>query len=220
MRIILTGATGMVGEGVLLACIRDARVTSILLLSRKHYELSDKKVTELLVDDFSAITQYEDLLAGYDACFFCAGISSVGMKESDYRRVTYDNTLAVAKAVLNANPASVFIYLSGAGTDSSEKGMLMWARVKGKTENDLIKLPFRAVYNFRPGVMLPLREQKNWKPLFRGLSRVISWFIPSKTLKLQEVGRAMINAVTIGYNKPVLEVDDIRTLASVLSSAS
>lgn len=213
IKVIITGATGMVGEGVLFECLQNEKVAEVLIVSRRHYDLQHPKLKELIVPDFLQMDPYREIVNGYDACFFCAGVSSVGMKEDKYTTLTYDTTLAFAKALLTVNRNMVFTYVSGAKTQSSEKGRMMWARVKGKTENDLAKLPFRAQYNFRPGVMQPFGDQKNWKPLVRFLVKVIKAISPKSVLTLKEVGRAMINAVTVGYPKNVLEVSDIRQLA-------
>jgi uncharacterized protein YbjT (DUF2867 family) len=213
IKVIITGATGMVGEGVLFECLQNETVSEVLIINRKHYECSHRKLKELMVPDFFQLHQFADSIKGYDACFFCAGISSIGMKEDKYRQITYDTTLSFAKTVLEHNPGLVFTYVSGSHTDSTEKGKLMWARVKGKTENDLMKLPFRGEYNFRPGVMLPLEGQKNWKSSYKLIAKTIKFFAPKSVLTIQQVGKAMINAVTIGYHKSVLEVDDIRKLA-------
>lgn len=215
MKVIITGATGMVGEGVLFECLRNGKVTHVLSISRKPYELQHPKLKQLIVKDFTQMDEHADELKGYDACFFCAGISSVGMKEDEFRRITYTTTLAFAQALLKSNDNISFCYVSGAGTDTSEKGRLMWARVKGKTENDLASLPFRSEYNFRPGVMQPFPEQKNWKPLFKAMVRVIKFFAPGSVLSLQTVGLAMINCVSKGYDKNVLEVKDIKKAAAM-----
>ena len=213
INVIITGATGMVGEGVLFECLSNDKVNEVLIVNRRHYDLQHSKLKELLVPDFFKLDEYTDSIKGYDACFFCAGISSVGMKEDKYRLITYDTTLAFAHAFLAANPNTVFTYVSGAQTDSTEKGRLMWARVKGKTENDLMKLPFRGVYNFRPGVMTPFEGQKNWKRAYRWIANVIKTIAPKSALTVQQVGRAMINAVIGGYPSQILEVKDIRKLA-------
>ncbi len=213
IKVIITGATGMVGEGVLFECLQNPTVIEVLIINRRHYEMQHPKLKELIVPDFLQLSQFANSLKDYDACFFCAGISSVGMKEDKYTRITYDTTIAVAKALLEVNHNMVFTYVSGAQTDSSEKGRMMWARVKGRTENELAKLPFRAEYNFRPGVMQPFPDQKNWKPLFKFLVKIIKAFSPKSVLSMHEVGLAMINAVTIGYGKNVLEVQDIKQLA-------
>ena len=213
INVIITGATGMVGEGVLFECLQNEKVAKVLIVSRRHYEILHPKLKELIVPDFFKMDQFAEEIKGYDACFFCAGVSSVGKKEELFTHLTYDTTLAFARSVLAVNVHMVFTYVSGAGTDSSEKGRIMWARVKGKTENDLAKLPFRAEYNFRPGVMKPFPGQKNWKPIVKFFVRIIQFISPKSVLTLQQVGRAMINAVTVGYPKNVLEVSDIRQLA-------
>jgi len=214
IKVIITGATGMVGEGVLFECLQNPTVSEVLMVNRRSYAIQHPKLKEFVVPDFLQIEPFAQNMQGYDACFFCACISSIGMNEEKYTRITYDTTLAFAKALLQYNSNIVFTYVSGAGTDSTEKGRLMWARVKGKTENDLAKLPFKAEYNFRPGVMVPFPNQKNWKPLFRLLAKMIRTISPKNALTLEEVGKAMINAVTKGYPKRVLEVADIRQLAN------
>lgn len=213
IKVIITGATGMVGEGVLFECLQNDKISEVLIINRRHYELQHPKLKELIVPDFFQLNKFSETITGYDACFFCAGISSVGMKEDKYRHITYDTTIAFAKALLEVNRNIVFTYVSGSQTDSTEKGRLMWARVKGKTENDLAALPFKAEYNFRPGVMSPFPGQKNWKSLYKILVKIIKAISAKSVLSMQEVGRAMINAVIIGYPKNVLEVKDIKTLA-------
>jgi uncharacterized protein YbjT (DUF2867 family) len=213
IKVIITGATGMVGEGVLLECLDNDLVAEVLIISRRHYEMRHRKLKELLVPDFLKLDDFAENIKGYDACFFCAGVSSVGKKEDQFRHLTYDTTMAFAQSLLRVNENMVFTYVSGAKTDSSENSKMMWARVKGKTENDLAKLGFKAEYNFRPGVMQPFPDQKNWKPVVKWLVRVVKFISPKSVLTLQEVGRAMIHTVTIGYPKNVLEVPDIRTLA-------
>ena len=211
IKVIITGATGMVGEGILFECLQNQMVNEVLIINRRHYELHHPKLKELIVRDFFNLSQFASNLSRYDACFFCAGISSVGMKEDKYTIITYDTTLAFAKALLAVNGNMVFIYVSGAQTNSTSR--MMWARVKGRTENDLAKMPFKAEYNFRPGVMLPFPDQKNWKPLFKFIVKIINAISPKNVLTMHEVGRAMINAVTVGYPKNVLEIKDIKALA-------
>jgi uncharacterized protein YbjT (DUF2867 family) len=213
IKVIITGATGMVGEGVLFECLQNEKVTEVLIVSRRHYEMHHPKLRELIVSDFFKMDRFAENIKDYHACFFCAGVSSVGKQEEQFTHLTYDTTLAFARSLLSVNTNLVFTYLSGAKTDSSEKSRMMWARVKGKTENDLAKLPFKAEYNFRPGVMLPFPDQKNWNPIVKLLVRTIKAISPKSVLTLQEVGRAMINAATTGYSKNVLEVSDIRQLA-------
>ena len=213
IKIIITGATGMVGEGILFECLRNTGVAEVLILNRRHYELQHPKLKELIVPDFFKLDNYAEQVTGYDACFFCAGISSVGMKEDKFRHITYDTTLAFAKSLLKANSSMVFTYVSGSQTDSTEKGRVMWARVKGKTENDLAALPFKAEYNFRPGVMLPFPDQKNWKTVYKWIVKFMRVLSPKSVLTMQQVGRAMINTVTKGYAKNILEIKDIRELS-------
>ncbi len=212
IKVIITGATGMVGEGVLFECLQNATVSEVLMVNRRHYEHSHPKLKELIVPDFFQLDQFASNIQGYDACFFCAGISSVGMKEDNYTRITYDTTLAFAKTLLRHNSNMVFTYVSGSHTDSSEKGRLMWARVKGRTENDLSKLGFKGEYNFRPGAMLPFEGQKNWKDIYKAAVKIIKVVSPKNVLKIEEVGKAMINCVTKGYSKNVLEISDIKEL--------
>ena len=203
----------MVGEGVLFECLQNPAVSEVLIINRRHYEIQHAKLKELIVPDFFQLDQFAENIKGYDACFFCAGISSVGMKEDKFTRITYDTTLAFAKALIAVNNNMVFTYVSGSHTDSSEKGRIMWARVKGKTENDLAKLPFKAEYNFRPGAMSPFAGQKNWKTAYKVIVRIIKVFYSKKVISMEELGKAMINAVTRGYNKNVLEISDIKKLA-------
>lgn len=213
MKIIITGTTGMVGEGVLLECLKDTKVTEILSISRKSNGITHPKLKELLLPDFTKIKEFKNQLLGYDACFFCAGISSVGMKEEKYRQITYDTTMAVAKTLIEVSPNMVFTYVSGASTDSTEKGSLMWARVKGKTENDLMKLAFRRVVNFRPGAMLPFPGQTNAKQLYIVIAKAFNFFMPKKIIALSDLGQAMIHAVERDNVKSILEISDIKALA-------
>jgi len=215
MNILITGATGMVGEGVLLACIGNPSITKITMINRRHFPLQNPKLKELLVDDFMNLENYSSELQDFDACFFCAGISSIGLKEPEYTHITYDITLNVAKVLADLNPKMVFTYVSGALTDSSEKGKSMWARVKGKTENDLMKLPFKGVYNFRPGFMKPVAGQTNVKWFFKPVIWIFPILLPSQTLTLNQVAQAMINAVQKGFSKHVLEIKDIKELAKI-----
>ncbi|CAM3111781.1 epimerase [Chryseobacterium flavum] len=213
LKIIITGATGMVGEGVLMECLGNPNVSEILSISRKSSGKKHPKLKEYFVPDFLKINIDDENLKGYDACFFCAGISSIGMNEEDYTRITYETTIHFAKAVMHQNPEMVFNYVSGAQTDSSESGKTMWARVKGRTENALKRMNFKAVYNFRPGFMKPVEGQLNVKWFFKPFIWFFPVFLPSKSLTLHEVGRAMINAVQKGYPTSTLEIRDIKNLA-------
>ncbi|MGM9478816.1 NAD-dependent epimerase/dehydratase family protein [Pedobacter sp. GSP4] len=214
MKVIITGATGMVGEGVLLGCLENPDVKEILIVNRRHYDLQHTKLKELIVGDFTKLEGFEDQLSNYDACFYCAGISSVGMNEEKYNYITYETTMAFAQQLVKWNPNMVFNFVSGAHTDSTEKGKMMWARVKGKTENALMKLPFKAQYNFRPGFMKPFKQQKNVKALFKPLIWLFPILLPKISLTLEQVAQAMINTVLKGYPKQVLEIADIKALAA------
>ncbi len=216
IKAIITGATGMVGEGILHECLHHPAVSSILLINRKPSGIVHHHVKEIIHADFYNLAAIESELEGYNACFFCLGTTSVGKNEADFTRITYDLTMHVAKTLSKLNPDMTFCYISGAGTDSTEKGRQMWARVKGKTENDLMKLPFKRVYNFRPGYMQPTPGLKNTLPYYK----YVSWLYPilrpiaSKYMStLTELGRAMIHSVNRGYGKQVLEVRDIIELA-------
>jgi nucleoside-diphosphate-sugar epimerase len=213
IKVIITGATGMVGEGVLFECLQNEKVSEVLIINRRHYEMDHPKLKELIVPDFFQLENFSENIKGYDACFFCAGISSVGMKEDKYTHITYDTTLAFANALLKVNNNISFTFVSGSHTDSSEKGKIMWARVKGKTENDLAKLPFKAEYNFRPGGMLPFDGQENWKALYKWIVKIIKAISPKRVITMEELGKAMINAVTNGHPKNILEIADIKQLA-------
>lgn len=213
IKIILTGATGMVGEGVLMECLENPQVSEILSIGRKPSGKTHPKLKEYLVPDFLSIDINDENLKGYDACFFCAGISSVGMNEEDYTKITYDTTIHFAEAVLHQNPDMVFNYVSGASTDSTESRKIMWARVKGRTENTLKKMNFKGAYNFRPGFMKPVDGQLNVKWFFKPFIWIFPIFLPSKSLTLHEVGRAMINTVKKGYPTSTLEIRDIKNLA-------
>jgi uncharacterized protein YbjT (DUF2867 family) len=216
LKILITGSTGMVGEGVLLHCLNDPRVEKVVSLSRRSAGLTHPKLTELLVPDFLKLDAVEAQLAGFDACFWCAGISSVGLSEADYTRTTYDTPLHVATVLARLNPGLVLVHVSGRSTDSTEQGKVMWARVKGRAENALMKLPLKAVYNFRPALMKPVAGQKNVKPLFKPvlwLYPVWLALFPGSAMTLDEVGQAMLRCVTNGAPKHVLEVADMQALA-------
>jgi hypothetical protein len=216
MNVIVTGATGMVGEGVLHECLLHPGVTGVLVINRKSCDVKHPKLKEILHSNFFDFSSIRPGLTGYDACFFCLGVSSVGMKEDKYYHLTYDLTLHVASVLSEQNPQMVFCYVSGAGTDSSEKGRSMWARVKGKTENDLIKLFPRKAYMFRPGVIKPTPGLKNALSFYKYLGWMIPLLrpvFPKFFISLREIGLAMIQVAKGGYSKQVLEVPDIVALA-------
>ena len=216
LKVIITGATGMVGEGVLLECLDHPAIQRVLIVSRRPYGAKHPKLTECLVSDFLDLDAFADQLTGYDACFYCAGVSSRGMSESEYSRITYDLTIHFARTLATLNPAMTFIYVSGSLTDSSEKGKMMWARVKGKTENELLRSGFKKVYNFRPGFMQPMPGQKNIKSYYKAIGwmyPILHAFLPNQVSTMRDVALAMINSVLKGYPKPVLEIKDINSLA-------
>jgi len=205
----------MVGEGVLLECLNHPDVEQILVINRKPGGVSNPKLREIIHSDFLDVASIEPQLTGYDACFFCLGVSSVGMSNEEYKHITYDLTLNVGRILAKCNPDMTFCYVTGAGTDSSEQGRIAWARVKGATENALMRL-FKRSYMFRPGFMKATPGQKNVKSYYKWLAwlyPVGRALYPAGFCTLQEVGRAMINAVSKGYPPQILEVKDIVQLA-------
>lgn len=214
--VIITGVTGMVGEGVLHECLQSDQVDRILVVVRRPSGIQHKKLKEVVHTDFFNLSTIEPELSGYDACFFCLGVSSVGMKKEEYERMTYDLTMGFARTMVKNNPGMIFCYISGRSTDSTEQGRMHWARVKGKTENDLQKLGFPAEYNFRPGILRPTPGLKNTLGFYKWagwLIPVFEFFSPSSVGSLEELGKAMIHGVTKGSEKNILEVKDIRKLA-------
>ncbi|WNG25559.1 NAD(P)H-binding protein [Cystobacter fuscus] len=221
MKVLLFGATGMVGQGVLRECLLDPEVERVLVVGRGGTGQQHEKLTELVHRDFTDFSTVEAELSGYDACFFCLGVSSAGMKEPDYRRVTYDYTLAAARTLARLNPGMTFIYVSGAGTDSSAKGRSMWARVKGETENALFQLPFKAAYMFRPGFIQPMHGVTSKTPLYRVIYRVVGplspllkTLLPGAITTTERVGRAMLRVAKQGAPQRLLENQDINALAA------
>ena len=217
IKVIVTGATGMVGEGVLHTCLRSAEVSEVLSISRRSCGVQHPKLKEILHADFLDLSSIAGQLIGYQACFFCLGVSSVGMQEADYFKRTHTLTLHMAETLVSRNPGMTFCYVSGAGTDSSEKGRLMWARVKGKTENDLMQLPFKAAYAFRPGFIKPMKGMHFTNPAYK----YVNWMFPigralakGAFCTLDELSRAMLNAALSGYEKKVLEGKDIIALGN------
>ena len=220
MKAIILGSTGMVGKAVLLECLTDSRIEKVLVINRKPLDIAHEKLVEVIHDNFYDFSSLKTRVGQYDACFFCLGISSVGLSEDNYRKITYDLTLAFANTFISVNPAAVFCYVSGAGTDSSEHGKLMWARVKGKTENDVMKLGFRDAYMFRPGYIQPFKGVRARSPvvnvlyvIFTPLYYMLKPFTNSVTDSVS-LGKAMINAATKGFSKKILENRDINALAA------
>jgi uncharacterized protein YbjT (DUF2867 family) len=221
LRVIIFGASGMVGQGVLRECLLDPGVTGVLVVGRSPIGKQDQKLQEILVKDPFNLEPIEGQLRGYDACFFCLGVSSAGMSESDYSHVTYDLTMSVAGSLAKLSPSMTFIYVSGMGTDSTEEGRSMWARVKGKTENALLRLPFKAAYMFRPGVIQPMHGIKSKTKLYRIPYLLLGPLIPFLTATFpkyvtttEKVGRAMINVAKHGWPTKVLESKDINAAAT------
>jgi hypothetical protein len=215
IKVIITGASGMVGEGVLYECLQNDDVEEILVIGRRSCGYTHPKLKEIVHADMHNLSSVEDQLEDYDACFFCLGMSSVGVKEPEFTKVTYDLTMHFGMTLSKLNPEMTFCYVSGRGTN--ETGKLMWQRVKGKTESDLMKLPFRQVYNFRPGIIKPTKRLKNVLSLYKWMGwllPIINTISPQSVVTLKQIGDAMINATTKGYEKKILEVKDILTLAN------
>jgi uncharacterized protein YbjT (DUF2867 family) len=216
IKVIITGATGMVGEGVLFECLEHPAIKQVLMVNRRPFPAKHPKLKECIVPDFFNLDEFTDQLAGFDACFYCAGISSSGMNEAAYSHITYDTTIHFAQKLASLNREMIFDHVSGSLTDSSEKGRIMWARVKGKTENALMRLPFKKVYNFRPGFMRSTPGQKNVKGYYKVIGRLyplLRVLFPNQVSTMREVGLAMINSVIKGYDKQILEIKDIKALA-------
>ncbi len=221
MKVILTGATGMVGKGVLYQCFDDPKVEQVLAIGRAPLGESQPKLKELVLKDLTDYSAVEAQLKGYDACFFCLGVSSAGMSEEAYTKVTHDLTLALAKALVKASPQATFIYVSGAGTDSTGQGRSMWARVKGRVENELLGLGFKAAYMFRPGLIAPKRGIKSRTALYRAfytvggpLMPLLESAFPQAVTDTDKVGKAMINVALRGFPSKYLENKDINQAAS------
>ena len=220
MRVLLFGGTGMVGQGVLRACEQDAEIEEVLAVGRSPLEHTDAKVWEIAANDLFDLSDHQDELMGFDACFFCLGVSSGGMSEAEYRRVTYDLTMSVAKTLVRLNPRMVFEYVSGAGTDSSEKGRVMWARVKGQTENALLGLGFKGAYMFRPGAIVPMDGIKSKTKMYQMFYTILGPVLPlmkrmfpRHVTTTRELGTAMIRVAKTGFENRVIEAGDIGRIA-------
>jgi len=212
----------MVGKGVLLECLDHPKVDKVLSIGRRSLEMEHPKLVEIIHKDFSEFESIANQLSGYDACFACMGVSAAGMKEEKYRELTYDYTLALADVLVDQNPEMTFNYVSGVGTDSTEKGRSMWARVKGKTENDLLKLGFKQAFMFRPGAIIPLRGIVPSSKLYKFFITNLRWLIkilktisPNSVVNTTEVGLAMINSALYGYESHIVHPKDILTLAHI-----
>ena len=219
MKVLLFGATGMVGRGVLQECLRDPRIESVLYVGRTSTGRQEKKFRELLLKDLTDLTGIEDQLRGFEACFFCLGVASAGMSETDYRRVTYDLTVGVAQTLVRLDPGMTFVYITGAGTDSSEHGRTMWARVKGQTENALLRMPFKGAYMFRPGLIQPLHGIHSKTGSYRIVYMLLWPFMPilkalapNSVTTTERVGRAMIRVALDGAPTHILGTREINAL--------
>jgi len=216
IKTIITGSTGMVGEGVMHECLIHPNVESVLVINRKSCNVQHPKLIEIIHTNFFDFTILKDQLKNYNACFFCLGTTSVGKNEAEYTKITFNITKALADILVKVNSDMTFTYVSGAGTDSTEKGKSMWARVKGRTENYILYLGFKKAYMFRPALILPTKGLKNTLTLYKlfaPLTPLVKLLFPKYVCTLREVGLAMINAAIIGYEKKALEVGDIKTLA-------
>jgi uncharacterized protein YbjT (DUF2867 family) len=216
IRVLIFGATGMVGQGVLRECLLDPDVELVVSVGRSPTGGSAAKLREVIVADLFDLRPFQSQLSSFDACFFCLGVSSAGMSEADYSRVTFDLTIGIAKLLARLNPQMTFIYVSGAGTDSSEHGRSMWARVKGKTENEILRLPFRAAYMFRPALIQPLhgvrsktRSYRVFYALLWPAMPILRRLLPGYVTTTEQVGRAMLAVAKRGASKPILEARDI-----------
>lgn len=221
MKVIITGASGMVGKGVLLECLDHQDISGVLSIGRTQLNLDHPKLKELIIEDFLDYSELTDQLKGYDACYLCMGVSAGGLTEDRYQELTYDYTLALAKTLVGLNSDMTCTYVSGEGTDSTEKGRIMWARVKGKTENDLMKIGFKRAFIFRPGIIIPLRGIKSKTKLyqvfydyFMWLAKLIKMIAPNTVVNTTQIGHAMINATEHSYKKTILRPKDIIALAN------
>ena len=219
MNVVIFGATGMLGQGVLRECLLDADVGRVLTIGRTATGVRHAKLQEIAHSDMWNYAPIEDQLRGFDACFFCLGVTSAGMSEADYTRVTYGITMAAAETLCRLNSAMTFVFVSGAGADSSEQGRLMWARVKGKTENAIIRLPFKASYVFRPGVVQPVHGERSRTAAYRVLYAITKPLVPlirrlwpNRILTTEQFGRAMLFVVRHGAPERVLESADINAI--------
>ncbi len=221
LKVIVTGATGMVGKGVLLECLDHPEVSEVLVIGRNALGMNHPKLNELLHADFTDFSSIKERLSGYDACYWCMGVSSVGMKEEKYRTLTYDFALALGRELVAINSTMTMIYVSGEGTDTTEQGRSMWARVKGKTENDLLNLGFKQAFMFRPGAIIPLRGITSRTKAYQFMYDYFMWFVkimkrllPNSIVNTTEMGLAMIHASRVGYGRQIVRPKDILVLAA------
>jgi len=220
MKVIIFGATGMVGQGVLRECLQAADVECVLCVGRSASGSQHAKMADLVHPDLFDYSAVEAQLAGFDACFFCIGVSVVGLDEAQYARLNHDMPLAAAATLSRLNPGMRFVYISAAGADSSERGAIMWARVRGRTENDLLRLPFASVTLFRPGAIQPLRGIRSRTAAYRllytltrPLLPIMRALFPLRISSTEELGRAMLEAARHGTARPIVEAREIAALA-------
>ncbi len=220
MKVILTGATGMVGKGVLLECLDHPEIKEVLTLGRSRIDLNHRKLKQVEHPDFSEFQSIQDQLVGYDAAYLCMGVSAAGMDEATYMKFTYDYTLSLVRVLFEINPQMTITYVSGRGTDSSEMGKAMWARIKGKTENAILQMGFHQAYAFRPGGIIPMRGIKPSSKLYRRALFWLGWILPilkvispSSIVNTDQIGRAMINVSKKGYQRRIVDSHDILTLS-------
>ena len=220
MKVIVTGATGMIGKGVLLECLDHKDITEVLFVGRRSLEMNHPKLKELLHSDFSEFETVKNQLMGYDTCYHCMGVSSANMDESTFTKLTYEFTMALMKVLYANNPQMTIAYVSGQGTDSTEKGKTMWARVKGKTENDIMKMGFKQVFAYRPGAIIPKRGVEPSDKLYKFLVNNLTWLLkgikmvaPNFVVDTQQIGLSMIHASQKGYSQNIINPKDIIALA-------
>lgn len=220
INVIITGATGMIGESILDQCLKHPNINKVLVISRRTIGIQHPRLIEKVIEDITDISSLDISMTDYKACFFCIGVSSIGMDEAKFTRLTYTLTMDFATRLSEINPDMTFCYISGTGTDSTEKGRIMWARVKGKTENDLQKLPFKQVYNFRPGALIPylkIKPTQTYQSVkyFKWLMILLRPIVPNSIIKLSDFAIAMINSAFIGYPINILETKDIKKLSEI-----
>lgn len=220
LKVIITGATGMVGKGVLLECLDHPEIAEVLVIGRTSLDMEHSKLNELIQTDFSDYSAVENQLLGFDACYLCMGVSAAGLDEEKYRELTYDYTMTLAKTLLKLNPEITCTYVSGEGTNSTGDSKMMWARVKGKTENDLLSLGFKQTFMFRPGTIIPLRGIKSKTKAYQFAYDYFLWLIkliklvaPNAIVNTTQVGLAMINATIKGSDEKIIRPKDIIKLS-------
>lgn len=221
MNVLILGATGMVGQGVLRECLRDEGVQRVVTLGRTSSGQAHPKLREIVHGDLLNLRPIESQLAGLDACFYCLGASAAGLTEADYTQINYVLALSVAETLVRIDPDMTFVYVSGAGTDSSERGRVMWARVKGRTENALLRLPFRAAYMLRPGLIIPLHGARSKTRVYRTFYTVLGPVLPllkrlfpRSIITTEQLGRVMLRVARSGYSRPILETEDLTALSA------